>query len=189
MLQNPLKMKYSKLRLFENKSLILKMNFKTYCFNDDGIIPNNKFPVILYPKYIDLADCSDWLEKTFIKNNWLNNWRGIVLPYDHFHSNTHEVLGLGQGSVSLKIGGANGQVFHLVAGDVIIIPAGVGHYSISEHSNYQFIGGYPNGQEWDLKTGLEEGERTQILQAISAVEMPEKDPIFGEEGLLFEKWK
>jgi uncharacterized protein YjlB len=97
-------------------------------------------------------------------------------------------LGLGWGSVSLKIGGAHGQVFHLHAGDVIIIPAGVGHYSVSEHTNYQMVGGYPKGHAWDLKTGLEPGERAQILQAITAVEMPEKDPIFGEEGLLFEKW-
>ena len=103
-------------------------------------------------------------------------------------SNTHEVLGLGRGNVSLKIGGAQGQIFHLHAGDVIIIPAGVGHYSVSEHTNYQMVGGYPNGHAWDLKTGLEPVERAQILQAISAVEMPEKDPIFGEEGLLFEKW-
>jgi uncharacterized protein YjlB len=164
------------------------MNSKAYSFADDGIIPNNALPVIHYPNVIDLANCSDWLEKTFIKNNWLNNWRDIVLPYDHFHSNTHEVLGLGWGNVSLKIGGANGQVFHLVAGDVVIIPAGVGHYSVSEHTNYQMVGGYPNGLEWDLKTGLELGERTQILHAISAVEMPDKDPIFGEDGWLFEKW-
>jgi uncharacterized protein YjlB len=165
------------------------MNSKAYSFADDGIIPNHTFPVIVYSQCVHLEDCSDWLETTFKKNNWLNNWRDIVLPYDHFHSNTHEVLGLGRGNVSLKIGGANGQVFHLSAGDVVIIPAGVGHYSVSEHTNYQMVGGYPNGLEWDLKTGLELGERTQILLAISAVEMPGKDPIFGEEGWLFEKWK
>ena len=119
------------------------MNAKAYSFADDGIIPNNALPVIHYPNVIDLANCSDWLENTFIKNNWLNNWRDIVLPYDHFHSNTHEVLGLGWGNVSLKIGGANSQVINLSAGDVVIIPAGVGHYSVSEHCNYQMGGGIP----------------------------------------------
>ncbi|MEN9362992.1 MAG: hypothetical protein RI903_300 [Bacteroidota bacterium] len=165
------------------------MNTQTYYFTDDGLIPNHTFPVILYQKVIDLADCSDWLENRFKENNWLNNWRDIVLPYDHFHSNTHEVLGLGRGRVSLKIGGSNGQIFDLEAGDVVIIPAGVGHYAISKHTDYQFVGGYPNGQAWDLKTGLEEEERAQMLRRISAVEMPEKDPIFGIEGLMFEKWK
>lgn len=165
------------------------MTRETYYFDDDGVIPNNKLPVIVYQKVIDTEDASDWLENTFKKNNWLNNWRDIVLPYDHFHSNTHEVLGLGRGKVSLKIGGVNGKIFDLNIGDVLIIPAGVGHHSVSAHTNYQFVGGYPNGNDWDLKTGLEEHERTTILKAISNLAIPDKDPIFGQEGLLFEKWK
>ena len=165
------------------------MTRETYYFNDDGVIPNNKLPVIVYQKVIDVKDTSDWLENTFKKNNWLNNWRDIVLPYDHFHSNTHEVLGLGRGKVSLKIGGVNGKIFDLNMGDVLIIPAGVGHHSVSAHTNYQFVGGYPNGNDWDLKTGLEEHERTTILKAISNQAIPDKDPIFGQEGLLFAKWK
>ena len=164
------------------------MTSKTFYFKDDGIVPNNALPVILYQKVTDAEDCSAWLEHRFRENLWLNNWRDIILPYDHFHSNTHEVLGLGRGSVSLKIGGTNGIILSLSAGDVVILPAGVGHYSVSEHTDYEFVGGYPNGAEWDLKTGLEPGERAQILQSISTVEMPELDPIFGQEGLLFEKW-
>ena len=68
------------------------MKAKAYYFNDDGIIPNHAFPVIVYSQCVDLEDCSDWLETTVKKNNWLNNLRDIVLPYDNFHSNTHEVL-------------------------------------------------------------------------------------------------
>jgi uncharacterized protein YjlB len=142
------------------------MTSKTFYFKDDGIIPNNALPVILYQKVTDAQDCSDWLEHHFRENKWLNNWRDIILPYDHFHSNTHEVLGLGRGSVSLKLGGTNGLILSLSAGDVVILPAGVGHYSVTEHTDYEFVGGYPNGAEWDLKTGLEPGERAQILQSI-----------------------
>ncbi len=160
----------------------------TYYFADDGVIPNNPLPVIIYRQVVDLKDCSDWLENRFRENNWLNNWRDIVLPYDHFHSNTHEVLGLGWGRVSLKLGGSKGQIVQLEAGDVVIIPAGVGHYAISEPTDYQFVGGYPNGHEWDLKTGLEEEERAHMLRAISGVAMPEKDPIFGSEGMMIEQW-
>lgn len=164
------------------------MTSKTFYFKDDGIVPNNALPVIFYQKVTDAEDCSAWLEHRFRENKWLNNWRDIILPYDHFHSNTHEVLGLGRGSLSLKIGGTNGVILSLSAGDVVILPAGVGHYSVSKHTDYEFVGGYPNGAEWDLKTGLEPGERAQILQSISTVEMPELDPIFGQEELLFEKW-
>ncbi len=161
----------------------------TFYFKDDGIIPNSSLPVILYKSVINLPDSSEWLEAQFIKNNWLNNWRATILPYDHFHSNTHEVLGLGFGEVKLKIGGSNGEVFTLSTGDVIVIPAGVGHYSITEHSNYQFVGGYPNGNSWDLKTGLEEVERNTIINNISKVAIPLTDPLGGSEGFLLEKWK
>jgi uncharacterized protein YjlB len=161
----------------------------TFYFKEDGIIPNSSLPVILYKSVINLPDSSEWLETQFIKNNWLNNWRATILPYDHFHSNTHEVLGLGFGEVQLKIGGADGEVFTLSAGDVIVIPAGVGHYSITEHSNYQFVGGYPNGNSWDLKTGLEEGERVVIMNNLSKVPIPLTDPLYGSEGILIEKWK
>ena len=161
----------------------------THYFKDDGVIPNSHLPVILYKNAIDLPDSSEWLETNFKMNNWLNNWRATILPYDHFHSNTHEVLGLGFGEVTLKIGGSSGEIFTLTTGDVIIIPAGVGHYSISEHSDYQFVGGYPDGNDWDLKTGLEEGEKAAILNNLSKVKIPKTDPLYGIDGFLFEKWK
>ena len=161
----------------------------TYYFEDDGIIPNSHLPVIVYKQAIDLTDASDWLETRFTQNNWLNNWRDIILPYDHFHSNTHEVIGLGFGEVQLKIGGSKGTVLTITAGDVIIIPAGVGHYSISEHTHYRFVGGYPDGHNWDIKTGLEEGERAAIVKNIAAVQIPTTDPVYGNKGSLFELWK
>ena len=161
----------------------------TYYFEDNGIIPNSHLPVIVYKHVIDLTDASDWLGTRFKQNNWLNNWRDIILPYDHFHSNTHEVIGLGFGEVQLTIGGSKGIVLTITAGDVIIIPAGVGHYSISEHTNYRFVGGYPNGNNWDIKTGLEEEERTTILTTIANVQIPKTDPVYGFDGALFERWK
>ncbi|MHA8050317.1 cupin domain-containing protein [Aquirufa sp. ROCK-SH2] len=62
-----------------------------------------------------------------------------MLPYDHFHSNTHEVLGLAEGTVKLKIGGQHGVELVVETGDVIIMPAGVGHYSLYNSSHYLFI--------------------------------------------------
>ena len=43
-----------------------------YFFTDDGIIPNNRFPVIHYQKVIDVEDCSDWLEHTFEKWHYVS---------------------------------------------------------------------------------------------------------------------
>lgn len=145
-------------------------------------------PVIVYEKLFDLAEGCGWLENTFRQNNWLNNWRDIVLPYDHFHSNTHEVLGLGKGEVTLKVGGADGLVLNLKTGDVVVMPAGVGHYALSSHTDYTFVGGYPNGLPWDLCTGAA-NERTQVLENLANVKLPDTDPVFGPDGPLLQLWK
>lgn len=163
-------------------------NYGTFTFIDDGIIPNNHLPVILYRKVTDDSDPSSWFEQTFRKNNWTNNWRDIVLPYDHFHSITHEVLGLGRGSVTLKIGGQNGMLIEAHAGDVIILPAGVGHFAFSQHTGYEFVGGYPNGNSWDLLTGLPQ-ERERALKNLELVPLPQTDPVYGVTGHLLRLWK
>ena len=152
----------------------------SFYFQNDGIIPNNTLPILIYKNV--LQD----FEATFKKNGWTNNWMDIILPYDHFHSNTHEVLGLAQGAAKLKIGGENGIELQVETGDVIIMPAGVGHYSLDNSMKYQFIGGYPNGADWNLKTNLEE-EQT-ILAEIANIPIPNTDPLFGINGPLFDYW-
>lgn len=164
------------------------MEYQKHFFTDDGTVPNSHLPIILYLQVANNSSLSDWFENKLKENNWGNNWRDIVLPYDHFHSNTHEVLALSSGTVSLKIGGNQGKIFNLSAGDVLIIPGGVGHYSVSKHTNYQFIGGYPNGNDWDLRTGLPE-ERPAVLANLAKIILPKTDPIFGENGHLIDLWK
>jgi len=163
-------------------------NYKTFYFKDDGTIPNSHLPVILYSEVTDDEVNPDWFEKKFKQNNWINNWRDIILSYDHFHSNTHEVLAVAYGNVTLKIGGSKGKVIELSTGNVIILPAGVGHCSISTQTNYQVVGGYPNGSSWDLLTGTAD-ERQQALENIGKVPIPATDPIFGSTGILLELWK
>jgi uncharacterized protein YjlB len=163
-------------------------NYKTFYFADDGVIPNSHLPVIVYYSATGDAVNAEWFEKKFKQNNWTNNWRDIILTYDHFHSNTHEVLAVGSGNVTLQIGGSSGQVIELSVGNVLIIPAGVGHCAISNQTNYQIVGGYPDGNSWDLCTGLAE-ERKQVLENIAKVGIPTADPIFGSYGMLLDLWK
>ena len=163
-------------------------NHKTFYFKDDGTIANSHLPVIMYSEVTDAEVNADWFEKRFMQNNWTNNWRDIILSYDHFHSNTHEVLAVAYGNVTLQIGGSKGQVIELSVGNVLIIPAGVGHCAISTQTNYQVVGGYPNGGSWDLFTGTAD-ERKQALENISKVSIPTTDPIFGSRGILLELWK
>lgn len=53
---------------------------------------------------------------------------------NHYHSTTHEVIGVNKGQVTLKIGGKEGRFFTIKSGDVILIPAGVGHFSLSNET-------------------------------------------------------
>jgi hypothetical protein len=86
-------------------------------FDDDGRIPNNpKLPLVVYR--IALApshDLAKAFEKRFAENGWTNSWRNGVFTYHHYHSNTHEVLGIAQGQAHVCFGGEAGEVLALRA--------------------------------------------------------------------------
>lgn len=164
------------------------LNTEQYFFTDDGTTPNSLLPVVIYRQVCDAANKSQWLEDCFRANGWTNNWRDIVLRYHHFHSTTHEVLGVGRGTVKLQIGGVNGKVLQAAAGDVLIIPAGVGHCSVNNDDDYKMVGGYPGGASWDLLTGTPE-ERATALPKIKALPIPSTDPVFGINGTLQTLWQ
>ncbi len=159
----------------------------TFYFENDGDIPNNILPVIIYKNALQYLTDKNF-ESTFSQNRWANNWQDIILTEDHFHSNTHEVLGLKSGQASLMLGGRRGEIVNVEQGDVIILPAGVGHFSVDNSGDYQFVGGYPNGADWNLKFSLKKENSASILAEIANIPLPKKDPIFGENGPLFEFW-
>ncbi|MBW7458589.1 hypothetical protein K0U00_31555, partial [Paenibacillus sepulcri] len=95
---------------------------RTYLFQDDGTIPNNRvLPVVLYPGA--LKDQAAQTENLFNRHHWLNSWTNGVFPYHHYHSNAHEVLGVIRGSITLQLGGGQGEHVELNAGDVVVLPA------------------------------------------------------------------
>lgn len=159
---------------------------KTYLFEDDGSIPNNpELPLLVYPDALEgsqlkPANCKQLLEN----NGWRNAWINGIFSYHHYHSTTHEVLVVIQGSATVKMGGKKGKEFSISAGDVMVIPAGVGHCLISSSSDFQVIGAYPAGRSYDLCTGKAH-ERPQVLDNIRNVPLPEKDPVTGGENPLY----
>ena len=166
----------------------MKYTFEKYQFDDTGTIPNNSLPVIVYRLVTNAEDKSAWFEEKFNENGWTNNWRDVIYRYDHFHSTTHEVLGVGEGTVILHIGGEKGISIEVTAGDVLILPAGVGHCAVSEHMNYEIVGGYPDGRDWDLLTGTPD-EREKAITSIEKLPLPKTDPVFGKDGELLKLWK
>lgn len=156
---------------------------------DDGDIPNNKLPLLLYRKAFNKQgpEGARWLEEHFAGNNWLNAWRNGVYSYHHYHSTSHEVLGVYAGSAKLHLGGEQGQKVDVEAGDIIVIPAGVGHKNLGSSQDFGVVGAYPNGSSYDLKTG-KSGERPQADKNIAQVPVPSTDPLSGSKGGVAEIW-
>ena len=160
-----------------------------YLYEDDEKIPNSKLPLLFYQNAFAVSEgLADKMEKTFAKNNWSNSWRNGVFPYHHYHSITHEVVGVYSGRAEWHMGGERGDVISVEAGDVLVIPAGVGHKKVSASADFAVIGAYPNGMDYDLMTG-ENGERPRAGERIAKVPLPDTDPVRGKSGGVTEFWK
>src|SRR5580704_15947769 len=96
-----------------------------FLFEDDGMIPNSRLPLLVYRAAVP-ADAAA-IERVFAANRWPPAWRNGVHPFHHFHSTAHEVLGVARGEATVLFGGPAGRVLSLRAGDVAVLPAGVGH--------------------------------------------------------------
>jgi uncharacterized protein YjlB len=159
-------------------------------FKDDGIFPNNPLPLLFYRGAIttEAKDPASIFEERFAENDWTNSWRDGVYSFPHYHSTSHEVLGVYSGAATLRLGGKHGKNVEVHAGDVIVIPAGVAHQNIGASDNFGVVGAYPDGRSWDLLRGLP-GERPKADRNIATLPMPEKDPIYGAGGPLRRVWK
>ncbi len=162
---------------------------KKLYFQDDGIIPNSTLPLLLYQDILEEKgeQGARRLEDKFASNNWTNSWRWGVYDFHHYHSNTHEVLGVFSGQALILLGGEKGEKVKVKPGDVIIIPAGVGHKCLSHDHNFTVVGAYPNGMQPDLLKG-DNGERPNADQNIAKVPIPEADPVLGKDSGLLGIW-
>jgi len=109
----------------------------------------------------------------------------------HFHSTTHEVLVVSRGKAKLCFGGEEneGRVEEVVGiGDVLIVPAGVGHRLLEDQSEggegFEMVGSYPEGKEWDMCYG--KGGEEKKVDAIKTLAWFERDPVYGDEGPVLE---
>jgi uncharacterized protein YjlB len=165
-----------------------RMQPEQYLFKDDGQIPNSKFPLLLYKAAFAERnrEGAAWLEKRFTQHDWTNSWRNGIYPYHHYHSTSHEVLGIYAGTALLHLGGEQGKKIEVQAGDIIIIPAGVGHKNLRSE-NLGVVGAYPDGRSWDINRG-QPGERPQADKNIAALPIPLTDPLLGKEQGLPTIW-
>jgi uncharacterized protein YjlB len=159
-------------------------------FNDDGVFPNSVLPLLVYRNALtgDGQDPASLLEERFADNDWCNSWRNGVYSFAHYHSTTHEILGVYFGVATLRLGGEHGRNLDVHSGDIIVIPAGVAHQKLDASPDFAVVGAYPNGRDWDLLRGRP-GERPEADHKIAALPLPDNDPIYGAEGPLRQIWK
>jgi uncharacterized protein YjlB len=158
-------------------------------FKDDGKIPNSKFPLLIYKNvYSEEKADPEYIKSHFESHNWSNSWNNGVYDYHHYHSTSHEVMGVFSGYATLQFGGEKGEQVSVEEGDVIVIPAGIGHKRISASDDFGVIGAYPNGMDYDIKKG-EEDERPEADDNIKKVPLPDNDPVYGKIEGLISLWK
>jgi len=161
----------------------------TFVFADDGLIPNNRLPLIVRRGAItpDASDPASAFERTFARNGWTGTWRNGIYDYHHYHSTAHEVLGIASGSATVRFGGEGGETVGLTAGDVAVIPAGVGHALLNGSDDLLVVGATAEGRDYDLIRD-DPHAIAAARQRIAQVPLPDADPIDGVSGPLTKLW-
>ena len=166
-------------------------NVETFRFADDGETPNNPaLPLLVYRGAVALADAADpaaLFEDAFGKHGWGRSWRNGIYDFLHFHTATHEVLGIASGRARVQFGGAQGCTLDVAAGDVVVLPAGTGHRRIEASCDLLVVGAYPDNAGFDQKRPGQI-DHARAVAAIAVVPLPEMDPVYGEDGPLMRMW-
>ncbi len=164
---------------------------QAFRFRDDGDTPNNPtLPLLVYRAAIDPAgerDPAAPFERTFARHGWGDGWRNGIHPFLHFHTGTHEVLGIARGRATVEFGGAKGRRLVVEAGDVVVLPAGTGHRRVEASGDLLVVGAYPTNGSFDQQRPGQVDHGAAVA-AIAKVAMPPMDPVHGEEGPLRRLW-
>lgn len=142
--------------------------------------PNSRRPVLLYRGALPADPAA--MEQAFAASGWGNSWRNGIYRYHHFHSVAHEVLGIAAGRVTVRFGGPTGTEAALVAGDAVVIPAGVAHFNAGDDGRLLVVGAYPGGARFDTLRG-DPAEYEGAARRAAAVPVPEQDPLPGCDAL------
>ena len=151
-------------------------------FRDDGYVPNNpKLPLLYYRKALRFSrkhDPAAVLEAIFQAHSWGKAWRNGIYDFVHYHSMIHEVLGVARGSATLRLGGNKGKTIVVSAGDIFVVPAGVGHECLKARKEFLVVGAYPQAGAYDECRGSFR-EHDKAVASIRRVAVPKQNPLFG----------
>lgn len=158
-------------------------------FPDDGTIPNNPvLPVIVIRGALRRDLGAGAVGDLHRANGWFGNWVFTVFDYHHWHPDAHEVLSVVAGWAELMLGGPSGEIFSVVAGDTVLLPAGTGHCRLAASAEFTVCGAYPPGQENYTTQRSMSPRRAEEAARIAEVALPVTDPLFGASGPVLEAW-
>jgi uncharacterized protein YjlB len=143
------------------------------------LLDHPRWPLLVYPR-VSTRPNPEFFEELFDRNRWPAAWRNGVFPFHHFHSNSHEVLGVYDGEVTVQFGGDAGVALTAQPGDVIILPAGTRHKKLSSRGALGIVGAYPEGSHPDTCR--------DVSRKVQDVPLPASDPVYGAGGPLFTYW-
>lgn len=171
-----------------SRSVSADIAVETHRFDGDDRFPNSRLPVVIYRQAIP-ADTGE-VEAILRRNRWAAAWRADIgfYPFDHFHSNAHELVAIMAGEAHGRLGGPGNGTVVLRAGDAVLIPAGVCHFGVYSSPDIATIGAYPAGAPSpDLRRG-DPAEYAQAAGNAARTPVPSSDPILGSDGPLVRLW-
>lgn len=167
----------------------MQIDLETYELRPEDGIPNSRLPLIVYRNALSGGTRSaDGCASLFQQNGWQGTWVNGVFPYWHYHPLAHEVLGCVAAGARIGFGGDGGMETDFTAGDVVLIPAGVGHKRLSQKPGFLVVGGYPPGQN----SAISQAGDLDIqiaMEKVGAVPVPQSDPVTGKSGALHRFWQ
>jgi uncharacterized protein YjlB len=154
----------------------------------DRSIPNHPhWPLLVYPGVLENST-AEAFEDLFTHNRWPAAWRNGIFAFHHYHSTSHEALGVYAGEVTVQFGGDAGVALAAKPGDVIVLPAGTGHKKLASRGGLGIVGAYPEGQRPDTCMPAT-ASVAKSAAAVARVPLPACDPVYGAGGPLFTYWR
>lgn len=155
---------------------------ETLLLAGDGAIPNNpRLPVLLWRGALAADAGPKAAEALFAAHGWPPAWRNGIHPWHHFHPNAHEALAIVAGTAQVQLGGEHGPVLALHAGDIVALPAGVGHRNLRATANLLVVGAYPPGTvPRESRAATDPGAFAAAARAVAATPDPPCAPVDGQ---------
>lgn len=153
-----------------------------YTSRPKHMIPNSRFPLLVHRGGVP-GGGEDAVRERFRANGWLNNWRWPgIYTYSHYHSTTHECLGVASGWMEIVVFGEGETKLRLETGDVVVMPAGVPHVMTANSDDNMMVGGYPEGRDWDniQEELVTRDDFRAAAKRIMSLPIPAADPVTGQ---------